>query len=126
MLAGARAVEPSEEERLAASDIAVVGADRIGREGLRALEAALDGLGSRVGRVYVHLDLDVLDPAKVGRANEFAPGGGFSAENLETALGMVRERFSVAAAGLASYDPAFDADGRVLGAALACARVLTA
>jgi arginase len=126
VLAGARAVEPSEEERLAASAIAVVGADRIGREGLRALEAALDGLGSRVGRVYVHLDLDVLDPAKVGRANEFAPEGGLSAENLEAALGMVRERFSVAAAGIASYDPAFDADGRVLAAALACARVLTA
>jgi len=126
VLAGARAVEPSEEERLAASDVAVVGADRIGREGLRALEAALDGLEGRVGKVYVHLDLDVLDPATVGKANQFAPEGGLSAEDLETALGMVRECFSVAAAGIASYDPAFDADGRVLGAALACAWVLTA
>jgi arginase len=126
VLAGTRAVEPSEEERLAASDVAVVGADRIGREGSRALEATLDGLEGRVGKVYVHLDLDVLDPAKVGKANQFAPEGGLSAEDLETALGMVRERFSVAAAGIASYDPAFDADGRVLGAALACARVLTA
>ena len=126
VLAGARTVEPSEDERLAASDVAVVGADRIGREGLRALEVALDGLEGRVGKVYVHLDLDVLDPAKVGKANQFAPEGGLSAEDLETALGMVRERFSVAAAGIASYDPAFDADGRVLGAALACARVLTA
>jgi arginase len=122
VLAGARAVESSEEERLAASDVAVVGADRIGREGPSALEAALDGLGSRV---YVHLDLDVLDPEKVGKANQFAPEEGLSAEELQTALGMVQERFDVAAAGIASYDPAFDADGRVLGAALACTRVLT-
>ena len=61
-----------------------------------------------------------------GRANEFAPEGGLTAEELQTALGMVRERFSIAAAGIASYDPSFDADGRVLAAALGCARILTA
>ncbi len=125
VLAGARAIEPAEERRLAASGVAVVGADRIRREGLDALRSELDGLRGRVGRVYVHLDLDVLDPARVGRANRFAPEGGLCAEDLRTALGMVRERFSVAAAGIASYDPAFDADGRVLGAALACASLLT-
>jgi arginase len=90
------------------------------------LDVALDGLKSRVGRVYVHLDLDVLDPEKAGKANEFAPAGGLSAEDLKTALGVVRERFAVAAAGIASYDPAFDPDGRVLAVALACARMLTA
>ncbi len=46
------------------------------REGLRVLATALDGLRPRAGRVYVHLDLDVLDPAKAGRANEFVPEGG--------------------------------------------------
>ncbi|CAA9467990.1 MAG: Arginase [uncultured Rubrobacteraceae bacterium] len=125
VLAGVRAVETSEEERLAASEISVVGADRIGPEGSSTFEAALDGLKSRVGRVYVHLDLDVLDPEKAGKANQFAPEGGLSAEDLESALGVVRERFAVAAAGIASYDPAFDADGCVLAVALACARMLT-
>ena len=43
-----------------------------------------------------------------------------SAEELGAALGLVRERFEVAACGVASYDPAFDADGWVLDAALAC------
>ena len=126
VLAGARAIEPSEETRLAASGVAVVGADRIESEGLGALEAALDELRGRVGRVYVHLDLDVLDPARVGKANEFAPEGGLGAEDLRGALGMVRERFSVAAAGIASYDPAFDVDGGVLGVALACVGLLAA
>jgi hypothetical protein len=37
---------------------------------------------------------------------------------------MVRERFEVTAFGIASYDPAFDADGQVLRAALASARSL--
>ena len=86
---------------------------------------ALDDLRSRVGRVYVHLDLDVLDAEKVGMANEYAIRGGMDAGQLEEALGMVRERFTVAAAGIASYDPSFDTDGRVLRAATAGARILT-
>jgi arginase len=126
VLAGVRAVEHSEEERLASSDVSVVGADRIGLKGPSTLEAALGGLKRRVGRVYVHLDLDVLDPEKAGNANEIAPEGGLSAEDLKTALGMVRERFAVAAAGIASYDPTFDPDGCVVAVALACARMLTA
>ena len=77
-----------------------------------------------VDRVYVHLDLDVLDAGTVGRANGFAPEGGLDAEELLTALGMVRDHFDVAAAGIASYDPSFDADGRVLRTALACAPML--
>ena len=125
VLAGAREIEAAEEERLAASDVAVVGADRIGQDGLRVFAEALDALRIRVGRVYVHLDLDVLDPGKVGKANEFAPKWGLGAEELEAALGLVCERFDVAACGIASYDPTFDEDKQVLGAALACVRMLT-
>jgi arginase len=81
-------------------------------------------LKTRESRVYVHLDLDVLDPEKVGKANEFATEGGPNEEELQAALGMVYERFEVAAFGIASYDPTFDADGRVLRAAIASARSL--
>jgi arginase len=125
VMVGVRDADPKEQERLDASAIVVVGAGGIEKQGSEPLTAALDGLKTRVGRVYLHLDLDVLDAKKVGKANEFASEGGPSAEELQTALGMVRERFEVAAAGIASYDPAFDSDGRVLGAAIAAARTLT-
>ena len=92
---------------------------------MRVFEEALNELRARVERVYVHLDLDVLDPEAVGRANEFAPEDGLKAGELEAAFGMVRDRFAIAAAGIASYDPAFDGGGRVLQAALACAKTLT-
>ena len=125
VMAGVREMDPAERGRLDASGVTVVGAEVIEKQGLRALAAALNELKTRVGRVYVHLDLDVLDAGKAGKANEFAAEGGPDAEELEAALGMVRESFEVAAAGIASYDPAFDADGRVLRAAIASARALT-
>jgi arginase len=124
VIAGVREVDPAEQERLDASKIAVVGADRMEKQGLGALATALDALKTRVDRVYVHLDLDVLDAGKVGKANEFAVEGGPNAEELQATLGMVRERFEVAAIGIASYDPTFDADGRVLRVAVASARSL--
>jgi arginase len=124
VMAWVRAVDVAEQERFDASGVTVVGPDAEG-QGLRALADALDGLRSRVARVYVHLDLDVLDAVKVGKANEFATREGMDMGQLEAALGMVRERFAIAAAGIASYDPSLDTDGRVLRAATASARTLT-
>jgi hypothetical protein len=63
--------------------------------------------GIWLGKVYVHVDLDVLDAEKVGKANEFATEGGPNTEELQAALGMVPKRFAVAVAGMASYHPAF-------------------
>jgi arginase len=125
VMAWVRELDGAELERLDVSGVAVVGARLIEKQGLQALGVALDDLSTRVGRVYVHVDLDVLDAEKVGKANEFAAEGGPDAEELRAALGMVRERFEVAAAGMASYDPAFDADRRVLRAAIASASALT-
>jgi arginase len=120
VMAWVRAADATEQERFDASGVTVVGPGA----GMQAFADALDALRSRAGRVYVHLDLDVLDAEKVGMANEYGTRGGMDAEQLEEALGMVRERFAVAAAGIASYDPSFDTDGHVLRAATAGAKIL--
>ena len=124
VMAGVRAADVAELERFDASGVTVVGPDA-GEQQMQALAEALDDLRSRVGRVYVHLDLDVLDAAEVGMANEYGIPGGMDRGQLEKALDLVRERFTVAAAGIASYDPSFDADGSVLHAAIAGAGLLT-
>jgi arginase len=127
VLVGTRDASRAEQKRLDDSEVVVVDADLVQREGLpEALGGALDALRSRVERVYVHLDVDVLDAGKVGPANEFAVRGGLTREELEGAISMIRERFTVAAAGIASYDPAFDGTGAVLRAGLAGARALVA
>ncbi len=125
VLVGTRDVEPAEQRRLEESEVAVIEAGSIKDKGVSgALDAALDALRARTERVYVHLDLDVLDPEEVGPANGFAAPGGLAPEGVKEALRSIRERFAIAAAGIASYDPTFDPEGKVLDAALGCVQAL--
>jgi arginase len=87
------------------------------------LGAALATLAERVSRVYVHVDLDVLDPS-VWPANSYAPPGGLSLDDLQAALQRVAERTAVTGATLAAYDPACDPEGATLRAGLALAATL--
>jgi len=71
VLAGVRALDAGEREALGASAATVIGASPV--ETLVAVKNALDGAA-----VYVHLDLDVLDPdasGPLGRAQFPAPDG---------------------------------------------------
>ena len=118
VLAGARDLDPVEEERLAAHGV------------LRAqavdLADALDALQARVTDVYLHIDLDVLDPS-VGRANRYACAGWFTLDELERAIGAVQDRFTVRAAAVTAYDPAVDPEHAIPQVARAVvARLLAA
>jgi arginase len=115
VLVGARDLEPTEEERLVAS--AVVRADAA------SLESALDELAERAHAVYVHIDLDVLDPSE-GKANDWAVDGGLAATELQAALRAILARFEVPAAAFTAYDPRFDPEGRVPRIASGLAQVL--
>jgi arginase len=80
-----------------------------------------DTLATLPRRVYLHVDLDVLDTS-VGRANRYACGGGPS---LDEVLGVVDATFdhaTVIAAALTAYEPTADRDGGVRAAAHAIAR----
>ena len=126
VLVGGRGADSPEKVRLRDSGVSVVEERRIREVGsAEALGAALDTVRARVGRVHVHLDLDVLDPAAVDLANEFAPEGGLTEEEVEESIRVIRERLEVASATVASYDPSFDSKGGVLKAGIACARALT-
>jgi len=126
VLIGSRGATQVEKEQLRKSGVTVVEELSVSElDGGRALDIALNAVGDRVRRVHVHLDLDVLDPEAVGPANEFAPEGGISAEEAQACVWAIRERFEVASATVASYDPSFDYEGRVLRAGIALVRALT-
>jgi arginase len=117
ILVGARDLDPAEVDLLEASTVTVCGHDRIREHGIEAtLESELTVLAARTKNVYVHVDLDVLDP-ELAPANEFAPPGGLTPAELHQALDLIAERFDVRAAALASYNPEVDAMGEALAAA---------
>jgi arginase len=71
-----------------------------------------------VERLIVHIDLDVHDPNAVAPANGFAVRGGLSAGEVREVMRMAHNAIPAIAATLASFDPAFDQDGRMLATAL--------
>lgn len=117
VLFAARDLEPTEIQRVEASELR--------RADAETLETALDDLATRVDAVYVHIDLDVLDPS-VARANVLAVEGGLDTEQLERALAAISSRFEIAAAALTAYDASQDHENRVPRIAARLARQIVA
>ena len=114
---GGRDFYPEEKALFEQSGGTIIGAEAIRRSGVQAaLESALNALRSRVSRIYLHFDLDVLDP-EVTPANEFAAPNGLSVEQIQEAIQLIGERFTICASGIASYDPQYD-KGAVLEAGI--------
>jgi arginase len=109
VLAAVRDLEPYQRERLEGSRIRTCPCPPW-QEG--DFHAALDELRGRVNRVYLHIDLDALDPSE-GTANEYAAPGGLALGELLAAVRAVFARFSVAAAAVTAYDPACDQGGEL-------------
>ena len=79
---------------------------------MELLDEAVAELSQRVDNFYVHLDVDVLDESE-GRANSYASGGGLSADDLYAVLKLLQRSGRIRVAGITSYDPVCDPEGRV-------------
>jgi arginase len=108
VLAGTRDLEPYQRDRLTASQVQVVP----GALAADARDVALDTLRERVERVYLHVDLDVLD-SSIGRANPYAAPGGPDLDAVLAAIEATFARFDVAAAAITAYDPRVDDSGTI-------------
>ena len=113
---GGRAFDADEREALVAAGAAVVDAESIRRDGVAPLIEALDALPPTVRQVYIHLDLDVLDPGAGLQANRFPEPDGLSVAQVGASLREIRARLSLAAMALTAYDPSYDSEGQVLKA----------
>jgi len=118
VLAGARDLDPQEEELLEESEVTVV-------RTMETLAPALDALRERVSRLHFHLDADVLDVG-VARANSFAAPGGLTIEQLAEVARLAAARFEIISVAVTAYDPAVDTIAAVPSAIAAATEALFA
>jgi arginase len=112
-LVGARDLDPPEAALLAGGTVRTVPVDSAaGGVGQRLRE-----MGSPPPPVYVHLDLDVIDPAHA-RANQYAAPGGLAPAALLRTLGAIVATAPLYALAITAYDPVWDRDGRMRQVAL--------
>jgi arginase len=114
VLLGTRDLDPLEAALIAESSVTVLRPADVRTH----LDVTLGDLRRRVRDLYVHVDLDVLDPRTQGRANALAAPGGMTLDEVDSAIRRAARHFRVRAAALTAYDPTFDEDARVCRAAL--------
>ena len=102
-LIGTRDIDLLESALLDDSAVAVVSPPRL-RDNLRG---ALRTVNEHVERIYVHLDLDVVD-SDVAEANTFAVSGGLTTGDIEYALSEIGQMFEIVGLALTAYDPLAD------------------
>jgi arginase len=92
ILAGARELDPEENDYIAAETVTLVLSEDIGQS---TWLSALD-VRAAVGitNAYIHIDFDVLDPAQFPWVGCPTPGG-ISIETLREAVAQVYDRFNV-------------------------------
>ncbi len=113
VLVGARTVDDPELEYLAATGIPSIDAADASPQAIADALAAMDATA-----VYLHLDLDALDPAELEGLSDPQPFGLTLAQVLET-IGATKAALPLAGAGITGFSPASpDAAVEDLGAIL--------
>jgi arginase len=99
VLAGVRPMDPGEEAFAAGAGVTILP----GSDGTAdAIVAALRSTGAT--SVYIHIDLDVLDPSAVTAVNHPEPFG-LTVPGLIDAVKAIRAEFELAGAGITEFAP---------------------
>lgn len=99
--AGCRNLDPGEEEWIDGRAIPCLTVDDLAEP--QRLVDAVTAVGT--ARVYLHIDLDVLDPSEIEGIG-FPEPFGLSVEALIALIGALRARFELAGAALTEFSPA--------------------
>lgn len=121
VLAGTRELDDGEAAFIEASGISVVGVAEL--DDPQQVVEAVAATGATA--VYVHIDLDVLDPSAIDGVGSPVPFGVLP-ERLTDAIRALRARFAFAGAGVTEFAPESpDAAGRDLAVILRVLGALT-
>ena len=125
-LIGARDLDPLETRDLEDSEVSLIRVETIRNSGVdAALGPFLDNLEPIVDRLYIHVDLDVLDPVETP-ANQLNVPNGLWVDEVCDAIRLAGSKCHIVGAGLGSYDPSVDPGGNTARAAIKILQTLFA
>jgi arginase len=107
ILVGARDLDPLEVNRLSHSGITLITPEKIKLKNDALTESFIP-----LESVYLHIDLDVLDPQDV-HVNTFSTPGGITAEELIATIAIIKSKYQISAVAFTAYDPSFDPKQKV-------------
>lgn len=114
VLAGVRALDPGERAFVADTGISHVPVPELADPAVLVEAVA----GTRPQAVYVHMDLDVLDPRLFASVGAGAPDG-LTPAQLGAAVHALAARFAIAGVGITEYEPSRPGDRDVLAGLIA-------
>jgi arginase len=114
-LLGARDLDPLEEQALAASSVMLVRGTEFAA-GVSEADRAIHALGA-LPQLYLHVDIDVLDPLEAPGAT-YPAAGGLRLAQLQDGVREVVGLGNLAAFAITAVDPEKDVDGRTVASAL--------
>lgn len=101
VLAGAREFDDAEADYVRDTSLTVLGVEQLADPGALAEAVAATGAAA----VYVHVDLDVLDPAAITGVSQPVPFG-LDVATLTAAVTALRERMPLVGASISGFAPA--------------------
>jgi arginase len=113
-LIGARDLSTHEKKFIASNEISHLTVEQIIQSKESIIEATCSRLSERgVKQLHLHVDVDVLDPS-IAPANSYAVSNGLGNADLLKTIELLINKIPVSSLTIASYDPVFDVENKML------------
>ncbi|MHA2224523.1 MAG: arginase family protein [Candidatus Hodarchaeales archaeon] len=115
---GVRDLDLKERESLERTEVSVISAnDFKSGELTKVFLPKLNELRSQIQNVYLHIDIDVIDPQEAPGVDYKSPNG-LTSTDVAKAILMISKKFRVIAAALTAYNPSHDENNKTLNVGL--------
>jgi arginase len=111
---GERDLDPEERILLMSTNITVISSSELKETNLSdVLVPSVKDLKTRINDVYLHIDIDVLDPQEAPGVDYRSPNG-LSSDKLDKIIKMIAENLPIKAVAITAYNPKHEENDKTL------------